>query len=114
MTVLSERMGELMRRQKLTQKELAAKAGVTESAMSYYVNGERTPRSDILAKIAASLETSTDYLLGTTDNPYPDTASKDLQYLQRNLSKLDEEQLKKAENILKAVFEDIFYDEEEE
>ncbi len=114
MSVFSERMGELIRRQKLTQKDLAAKAGVTESAMSYYVKGERTPRSDVLARIAASLDTTADYLLGTTDNPHPDTGSKDLQYLQRNLSKLDEEQLKKAENILKAVFEDIFYDEEEE
>lgn len=37
MSVFSERISELMKSNRLSQKELAARAGVTESAMSYYV-----------------------------------------------------------------------------
>lgn len=114
MTIFSERVSELMKRCELSQKELAAKAGVTESAMSYYVKGERTPRSDILMRMAKVLNTTTDYLLGNiADSPFG-IKQKELQYLQRNLGKLDVQQLKKAENILKAAFDDIFDDEEDE
>lgn len=114
MSIFSERLSELMSRYKLSQKELAAKAGVTESAMSYYVKGERTPRSDVLTRVAKALNTTTDYLLGTTANPVSNSKQDELQYLQRNLGKLDPQQLKKAENILKAAFDDIFDDDEDE
>ena len=109
MSIFSERLCELMNRYQLTQKELAAKAGVTESAMSYYVKGERTPRSDVLTRMAKALNTTVDYLLGNT----PAAAQTELQYLQRNLGKLDAKQLKRAENILKEVFNDIFDDDED-
>ena len=48
MSVFSERLIALMKQNGINQKELAQKAGVTESAMSYYVKGDRTPRSDVL------------------------------------------------------------------
>ena len=108
MSIFSERVSELMKRQRLSQKLLAEKAGVTESAMSLYVRGKRTPRSDVLTHIAKALGTKSDYLLGIND-----TVSNDedkLSYLLRNLGKLDEAELKKAENVLKAVFDDIFDD----
>ena len=63
MSVFSERLIALMKQNGINQKELAQKAGVTESAMSYYVKGDRTPRSDVLTRIAKALETTTDYLL---------------------------------------------------
>ena len=100
MSIFSERLCELMNRYQLTQKELAAKAGVTESAMSYYVKGERTPRSGVLTRMAKALNT-------------PAAAQTELQYVQRNLGKLDAQQLKRAENILKEVFNDIFDDDED-
>lgn len=114
MSIFSERISELMSQYKLTQKELAIKAGVTESAMSYYVKGERTPRSDVLTRIAKALNTTTDYLLGNAEEVSSDRKQGELQYLQRNLGKLDPQQLKKAENILKAAFDDIFEDDEDE
>ncbi len=113
MSIFSERIGALMKAQHLTQKELALKVGVTESAMSYYIKGLRTPRSDVLTRIATELGTTTDYLLGTSDEPN-NNDSCELQYLQRNLRKLDPDGLKKAEAVLKAVFNDIFNDDEEE
>lgn len=111
MSVFSERITALMKQKDLRQKDLAAKAGVTESAMSYYVNGSRIPRSDVLSRIAKELDTTADYLLGNTD-VISGSENKDLLYLQRNLSKLDPERLKKAETLLKTVFDDIFDDEE--
>ncbi len=113
MTIFSDRIIELMARYRITQKQLALMAQVTESAMSYYVKGERTPRSDVLSRIAKALNTTTDYLLGN-DMETTSKVTEQLQYLQRNLGKLDEVQLKKAENILKVVFDDIFDNVEDE
>ena len=113
MSVFSERRVTLMNAHKLTQKELAQKIGVTESAMSYYVKGDRMPRIDVLTRMAQALHTTTDYLLGTVEDC--GTAGQEkLQYIQRNLQKLDATQLKKAETILKTVFDDIFDDDDEE
>lgn len=109
MSKFCERLSMLMNEQKLSQKELALKVGVTESAMSYYLKGARTPRSDVLTRIAKALNTTTDYLLCADDTP-----SDELHYIQRNLGKLDKNQLKRAETILKAAFNDIFDDEEGE
>lgn len=106
MSVFSERLIALMKQNRINQKELAQKAGVTESAMSYYVKGDRTPRSDVLTRIAKALETTTDYLLGTSES-VSEVPRGELQYLQRNLGKLDSDQLKKTENILKAAFNEI-------
>ncbi len=109
-----ERLYQLMRQSQLSQKELAVKIGVTESAMSYYIQGKRIPRSDVLMRMANALNTTTDYLLGYSEKPIYEQPQNELQYLQRNLGKLDTEQLRKAENILKAVFDDIFDDDEDE
>jgi len=113
MSIFSERISLLLSQKKLSQKELSIKAGVTESAMSYYVKGERVPRGEVLSRIAKALNCSTDYLLGNSENSYADDDDKALKYIQRNLGKLNTNQLKKAENLLKAVFDDLFEDEEE-
>lgn len=113
MSIFGERLVTLMIENGLTQKELAKKANVTESAMSYYAKGQRTPSGDVLLRLAKSLNTSTDFLLGNTSVPTgPD--NEKIQYLQRNLGKLDEAQLQKAENVLKTVFDDIWDDEGDE
>ena len=58
-----ERLLALLHEQHLNQKQLAHKAGITEAAMSHYIKGDRVPRSTILAKIAAELGTTSDYLM---------------------------------------------------
>ena len=108
MASFSQRLADALERKQLTQKQLAEQAGVTESAISYYLKGTRTPRGETLSRIAEVLGVSTDYLLVHTE----DYQSDKLLYLQRNLNKLDEKQLKKAEDILKAVFDDLFDDED--
>ena len=67
MSIFSERLTILMKSKGFTQKEFATKANITESAMSYYVKGLRTPSGEVLARIAKALDTTTDYLLGLED-----------------------------------------------
>ncbi len=109
MEQFAQRLRDLMNRESLTQKDLSSRARVTESAMSHYLKGDRTPRGEILSRIASALKTTTDYLLNG-ERGYDDTNGK-LVYLQRNLSRLNEQQLKKAEDILRTVFDDIFSDD---
>jgi len=59
----NERLGQLLADRHMTQKELAAQAEVTEAAISHYLKGDRTPRSSVLARIAAALGTTSDYLM---------------------------------------------------
>ena len=54
----------ILRQQKMRQKDLAARTGITDSAISKYISGKMTPRADTLTRIAAALHTSSDYLIG--------------------------------------------------
>lgn len=62
--MIVEKIFELMKKENLTQKELARKIGVTEASMSRYLKGEREPKIKVLIKIAHEFGVSTDYLLG--------------------------------------------------
>ena len=57
---ITKQLGELG----MTQRELAAKVGVTEITMSRYIRGGRTPNAVVVANIAKALGVTTDYLLG--------------------------------------------------
>ena len=59
-----EKLRELRKRNKLTQKELASMIGITKSVVSFYELGDRTPSPDILRKLAQIFHVSADYLLG--------------------------------------------------
>ena len=61
--MLGNRIEEKMKKQKLSQKDLALMIGVTESALSRYINDERAPRLDVLANMATALNTTVDYLI---------------------------------------------------
>ena len=106
MSEFSERINDMMNKRRITQKQLAEMANVTESAMSYYVNGARTPRIPVLSRLAGVLGVTTDYLLGA-ERPEPENEST-YQFLLRNLRKLHPEQLEKAAQILCIVFADEF------
>ena len=61
-SALGDRLLALLHDQHLNQKQLAQKVGVTEAALSHYIKGDRIPRSSVLAKIAVTLDTTSDYL----------------------------------------------------
>ena len=54
-----------------TQAELAAVLNVGQTTYSRYENGKAQPSLDVLRQLAIYFETSTDYLLGLTDDPEP-------------------------------------------
>ena len=53
----------------LTQRQLAAKLGMTQTQYFRYEQGYRDVPSDILIALADLYQTSTDYILGRTDDP---------------------------------------------
>ncbi len=55
----------------LKQKQLAAAIGVSQRTYSYYENGQRTLPPEVLCALADFYGTSTDYLLGRTDDDAP-------------------------------------------
>ncbi len=54
---------ERLQKNGITQKALSEKTGITESAISHYIKGDRVPRGVNLVKIAKALGTTTDDLL---------------------------------------------------
>ncbi|BAD74778.1 transcriptional regulator [Geobacillus kaustophilus HTA426] len=69
--VLGDRLRKLRQEKKLTQEELGKKINVTKVSISGYENGNRTPDTETLQKLADFFNVTTDYLLGRTDHPNP-------------------------------------------
>ena len=65
-------------------------------------------------QLANYFKVTTDYLLGNDDASNVSRDNSKLSSLQRNLGKLSQTDLEKAEGMLKAVFKDIFNDDEDE
>ena len=63
-TEFGEKLENTLREQGMTQKELAEKANITESAVSHYVKGDREPRGATLGVIAGVLGVTAGFLLG--------------------------------------------------
>jgi transcriptional regulator with XRE-family HTH domain len=55
----------------MSRKELADKLAVSHWAIAKYETDERVPDHDIIAKLSAVFNVTTDYLLGRTDDPTP-------------------------------------------
>ena len=62
MQKLGDRITELLKEKNIAQKDLAMMIGVTESALSRYINNEREPKIEVLANLATTLDTTVDYL----------------------------------------------------
>ncbi|WP_411677878.1 helix-turn-helix domain-containing protein [Caproicibacter sp.] len=63
--MLNDKIRQLRCERGMTQKELAARLGVSPSAVGMYEQGRRVPDSTALAHLASVLECSTDELLET-------------------------------------------------
>lgn len=68
MRTIGQKIEECMKQINITQKELANRTNVTEATISRYLSGIRSPRGEILSKIATVLGVTTDYLLGNEPN----------------------------------------------
>ena len=82
-----QRLSELLKSSNVSQRELAHKIGITEAAISRYINSDRTPNGKIIGSIAKAMHVSTDYLIyGHDDN----TANAD--WIKKNAYQLPFEQ----------------------
>lgn len=71
MNNIGQRIINLREKRNWSQRELARRVGLNASVMNRIELGERPIKDYELDKIASVLETTTDYLLGRTDNPNP-------------------------------------------
>lgn len=65
--MLGKRLKMLRAEKKITQEELGKVVNVTKVSISGYENGNRTPDTETLQKLADFFNVSTDYLLGRAD-----------------------------------------------
>ena len=68
-----QRIRDLREDRDMTQKEIAAMLGMSQTGYSKYETGENDIPTAILIKLAGFYRTSVDYLLGLTEErkPYP-------------------------------------------
>ncbi|AIC94647.1 MULTISPECIES: helix-turn-helix domain-containing protein [Shouchella] len=71
MAIDSKRLKQLRKEQKLTQEQLGRLINVTKVSISGYENGNRTPDTDTINRIADVFGVTTDYLFGRTDRRKP-------------------------------------------
>lgn len=64
-----ERLVELRKARRLTQKQVAEGTHITEVAVQNYESGRRKPSYDILIALADYFDVSLDYLVGRSDVP---------------------------------------------
>ncbi|WP_122789410.1 helix-turn-helix domain-containing protein [Intestinibacillus sp. Marseille-P6563] len=95
-----ERLKELRKASKMTQKQLAEKLFVDQTSVSYWETGKTKPDFDKQIELAKLFNVSLDYLLGLPDkknSPAPDRASEEelqkLRELVKALSPQQQEEL---------------------
>ena len=66
--MLSERLKSLRLEAKISQKEISDKLKISQPSYAQWEKGIRVPNIERLQELSKILNTSTDYLLGNTDN----------------------------------------------
>lgn len=95
-----DRLLEAIIKSHLTQKELADKAEVTEAAVSHYIKGDRIPRSAVLMRIAAVLNTTPEYLMDGVPKSYVDEYGQMKRLIARNVHQMSNAEKREIINIL--------------
>lgn len=84
MGLIPERLAKLREERGLTQRELAERVGTDQQSIARYELGERSPKVDMIAKLADALAPCTvSYLIGRS--PIPEGALEDLNLEEREL-----------------------------
>lgn len=109
-----DRLKDLLQEHKVTQQWIAEKLDKTQSLISSWLRGEKNPMIYDVTRIARIFGVSTDYLVGLTDNPYPQdfelAQDPDFQQLfksYREMKKLTEEDKEDIRRILRMADEII-------
>ena len=86
-----ERLKELRIQHGLLQKDVAIKLGVDRTTYVKYENGKSEPNHEILQKLADIFSTSTDYILGRTNEENHIMFSERLKKIRKNAGLTQEE-----------------------
>ena len=113
MVTFQDRIRLLRSNANLTMDDLAKAIGVTKSRVNMWENAGTVPKEDILIRLSKYFDVSVDYLLGNEKMEGKKPENQKLEVLQRGLEKLDEAKLEKAKDVLSAVFDDIFENEDD-
>lgn len=70
--IFGDRVSLLLRKQGISQREMAGILGITEATMSRYIKGERDPKPETIVNISTILKTTSDYLLGIEEIGEPE------------------------------------------
>lgn len=88
---IGTRLRELLQMRHMTQKELAARSGVTEAAVSRYLKDERQPRAITVASLARALGVDPSDIIRTS-NDTVDELEGAIRLIARNAGALTQEQ----------------------
>ena len=77
--MLSERLAEVRKANKLSQTEVATKLNVTKQSVANWENGNVMPSIDMLIKISTVFNVSSDFLLGLNNRKFIDVTSLTLE-----------------------------------
>lgn len=90
--MISDRIKQARKYRGLTQTDLADKINTTKATISNYENKYSSPSAEVISLLADALQTSTDYLLGKTDNierePYWKLTEKDEKDVEKDLESI--------------------------
>ncbi|WP_270364363.1 helix-turn-helix domain-containing protein [Enterococcus malodoratus] len=124
---LFERISYLAKKHDKSLKEVAEELGLSRNAIYQWKTS--SPKADTLQKVATYFNVSTDYLLGRTDDPNPNSPGvaldwddtlfrdgdnsekeKDVRLIQRAALEMSDDERKVAIDLWKAAFGKVFPD----
>lgn len=88
-----ERLKEMRIKRGYTQDEFAKILNISTSSISLYENGDREPSLSMLKTISETLNVSSDYLLGLTDNKNNDGLKLTINDLKKIIDRYISEEL---------------------
>ena len=103
----AERVKQERTKKGLSIDALAKALGINKSRVSMWEPNGTVPRQDIFIKLCQFLQVPGDYLLGNDNETIAESHTR-LRTLQRCLGTLNEDELQKAETVLKVMFNEKF------
>src|SRR5260370_40041578 len=95
--IFADRLRTARESRKMSQSDLAEKAGLLPSAVSHFETGRRSPSFANLKALADALKITPDYLIGRSDQPNISSAVSSK--LLRNAEKMSADDLKTLESM---------------
>lgn len=86
-----DRISELLRKNKMTQADLARKTGISTGLISQWKNRSQNPSAEKLQKVAECFNVSVDYLLGNEQKEKPAQNNVQVRDEHDNIVVLDDE-----------------------